>query len=305
MPRKPRDDFPGAWQHVMHRGARRAPIFRDDSHCVLFLDTVGKVVEEFEIEVHAYSLMPNHYHLLMRSVHGNLSAGMRRLNSVYTQRVNRLHRWDGPIFRGRFHSQAVWSETHLPYLMSYIHLNPLRANLVTNLKHECWTSHREYLGLDPAREWLSTEHLLGRFKSGDELHKYVLGLHRGSLTWPEAMSLSTGLFSAEGSQKSAGPPTQAPSRFQSPATVLKQVCEITGATRRELKRSVMGPGANPARRFAVWALKRQTDLTHARIGQLLSMTTVQVGNVLTRFTLNASPIEEWTDEWFERWISDK
>ena len=62
MGRKPRIDFPGAWHHVMHRGARRAPIFRADDHRGLFLEIVEEMTHEFELEIHAYALMPNHYH---------------------------------------------------------------------------------------------------------------------------------------------------------------------------------------------------------------------------------------------------
>ncbi|MCP4675940.1 MAG: hypothetical protein GY854_10625 [Deltaproteobacteria bacterium] len=305
MPRKPREDYLGAWQHVMHRGARRAPIFKDDSHCTLFLDLLGDIVDEFEVEIHGYSLMHNHYHLLMRSKHGNLSSCMRRLNAVYTQRVNRFHRWDGPIFRGRFHSQAVRNESHLPYLLAYIHLNPLRANLVTRLEHESWTSHREYLSLDPAHDWLSREHFLELFGSSDELHRYILGLHQGSHGWPVEMTLRTGWFAMKGRQLAAKTLTPKASRFQTPTIVLKQVSEVTGAMHRELKQTIMGPRANPARRFAVWALKRQTLLTHAEIGKLLDMTATQVGNVLTRFKSRTSPLNEWTTEWLERWPSNK
>jgi REP element-mobilizing transposase RayT len=88
MARKPRIDFPGAWHHVMHRGARRAPIFRRDEECLRFLLEVEKAVERFGIEIHGYSLMPNHYHLLVRSLHGNLSSAMQHINGQYTQKAN-------------------------------------------------------------------------------------------------------------------------------------------------------------------------------------------------------------------------
>ena len=87
--------------------------------------------------------------------------------------------------------------------------------------------------------------------------------------------------------------------------VLKQVCDVTGAAKRDLRQAKMGPHANPARRFAVWALKRQTLLTHAEIGKTLQMTTVQVGNVLTRLKLNRAPFEEWTERWLILSPSDK
>jgi len=86
MARKPRVDCPGAWHHVMNRGARREAIFQRDDHCLLFLELVGEMVARLGVEVHAYSLIPTHYHLLVRSVHGNLSRAMQRLSGEFVQR---------------------------------------------------------------------------------------------------------------------------------------------------------------------------------------------------------------------------
>ena len=84
MARKLREDWVGAWHHVMNRGRSRQTIVRDDDDAFAFLDVVGDTCEVFEIEVHAYSVMPNHYHLLIKSVHGNLSAAMQYLGASYT-----------------------------------------------------------------------------------------------------------------------------------------------------------------------------------------------------------------------------
>ena len=114
MGRKPREDFPGAWHHVMHRGARRAPVFLEDEHCLLFLSLLENTIEQYEVEIHGFSLMPNHYHLLLRSRHGNLSDAMQYLNGNYTRQVNTPRRWDGPVFKGRYTAKLVRDETRLP-----------------------------------------------------------------------------------------------------------------------------------------------------------------------------------------------
>jgi REP element-mobilizing transposase RayT len=286
----------------MHRGARRAPIFRKDAHGILFLECVARTVDEHEIELHAYSLMPNHYHLLVRSRHGNLSRAMRRLNSEYTQRVNLLERWDGPVFRGRFHSQLVADETRLPHVLAYIHLNPLRASLVTRLDSECWTSHRAYLGRDPAPEWLTTGHFLGLLGGAAPLHEFVLALHRGSCPWPEGMSLESGFIEAEDGKRPARRKASdaAATRFLGVRRALSLVGEVTGATITELREAVCGPGANPARRFAVWALKDRTALTHAEIGSALRMSPQQVAHVLRRLRFDVEPFRGWISLWRER-----
>ena len=122
MARPPRVDHEGAWHHVMNRGARRAPIFKADEHCSLFLDQVGDACDRFGIEVHAHALVPNHYHLLVRSPLGTLSDAMRRMGANYTQSVNRVNRWDGPVFRGRFRNQPLDGGHAVLMVAAYIHL---------------------------------------------------------------------------------------------------------------------------------------------------------------------------------------
>ena len=296
MARKQRRDFPQAWHHVMHRGARRAPIFVDDSHCDLFLGILADLPRRFGIEIHAYALMPNHYHLLLRSVQGNLSVGMRHLNALYAQRLNALCRWDGPLFRGRFANQVVYREEHLRYLVAYIHLNPLRANLVTRLDSDWWTSYRAYVGVDSAPPWLTCERMLAAFGGRAGLIRFVEGLHRKRRGWPNELSLEAGWFKKldEPPNGDGGSPTQE-GRFNSALDVLRMVSQVTGASLGDLQRTVRGPRANPARRFCAWALSRHARLTHAEVGRHLEMTTNQVGNVLRRIELRCGPMSDWQE----------
>ena len=298
MARKPRIDYPGAWHHVMHRGARRAPIFNSDDHCGTFLGHVAAAVDMFEIEVHAYAVMPNHYHLLVRSRHGNLSRAMRHLNACYTQHVNAMRGWDGPVFRGRFHSELVRNEASLPFVLAYIHLNPLRAGLVTRLDSDCWTSHRAYLGRDPAPEWLTRAHFLGLLGTSKGVHDYVADVHRKRVAWPDRMSLDTGwLNEDENGSKEAKHTTVAPisTRFAEPRVVIATVCEVAGVRRAELSHAACGPRANPPRRLAVFALRRWTPLTHGEIGAALDMSPTQVANVLRRFDATEGTMKTWID----------
>jgi len=281
----------------MHRGARKAPIFKNDSHCQLFLDILENAVDAFEIEVHAYSLMPNHYHLLVRSLHGNLSRAMRQLNATYTQRVNYEEKWDGPVFRGRFHSQLVEDESSLPYVMAYIHLNPLRANLVTRLHSHAWTSHRAYLGRDTRPPWLTIGYFESVFEGSDALHAYVLDLHRGKSSWPERMALNSGWLKQAGERAATEARQLRETRIMTADEALAKVFSITGAKLARLREKERGPRANPARRFAVWALKKSTLLTHNEIGALLGMSKHQVAHVLKRLDAGVEPISGWIGDW--------
>jgi len=230
MGRKPREDFPGAWHHVMHRGARRAPVFLEDEHCLLFLALLENTIEQCEVEIHGFSLMPNHYHLLLRSRHGNLSDAMQYLNGNYTRKVNELHRWDGPVFKGRYTAKLVRDETRLPYILAYIHLNPLRANLVTRIDSQSWTSLRRYLGKKGEPDWVTTSYFSDLFENGEALRQYTLSLHRGRRSWPEAMDLECGFFTDKTAAETAETHRQSAfeSRFVSPERMIDIVCEITG-----------------------------------------------------------------------------
>lgn len=300
MTRALRRDFPGAWHHVMHRGARRSPIFLVDEHCGLFLSLLEETAGRHELEVHAYALMPNHYHLLVRSRHGNLSEAMRHLNGIYTRRVNLLHRWDGPVLRGRYHSQLVEDESALPVILAYIHLNPLRANLVTRVDGDSWTSHAAYLGRAYAPTWVTREYFLELFGSGAALQRYVLDLHRGKTSWPESFSLRTGwLRRADEVAVRHGQPRFASQRRE-PREVLELVAEICGVWRSSLGETVRGRGANAPRRFAVWALRETTMLKQREVGVALKMSVRQVESVLARIDLGREPLKGWARELQER-----
>ena len=274
----------------MHRGARRAPIFRSDDHCLLFLDGLSEATERFGLEVHAYALMPNHYHLLVRTPDGNLSRSMRHLNGTYTQRVNLRSAWDGPLFRGRFRSQMVDSERYLDQVFAYVHLNPFRAGLAKRLDDPCWTSLRAYLGKERAPDWLRTRVFTERFGGARAIAKALRELRTGEVRLPVELDLETGWISSDTAARS-GPAVPA---GPGPAPVvagelLELVARIAGCSVEALRRPEMGPRANPARRFAVWALSRAQTLSHRDIARLLEMSEAQVAKVLWRLRREAPP----------------
>ena len=306
MPRPPREDYPGAFHHVYNRGARRAPIFKSNDHCYLFLHGLNVMVEKYGVEIHGYALMPNHFHLLFRShpEFANLSRAMGEMLGRYCQRVNELNAWDGPVFRGRFKSQPVKDEANLLYLLAYIHLNPVRAHLVKRPDAECWTSHRVYAGLDKRDEWLTCGVLRRKFGGSNILVESIDKLHRGGIAWPNFMDLKTGWFDwSEApvdviSGKNTGERLVPRTVPQVVKETLREVKELTGSSLAELRRPGMGPGANPARRFAVWALWETRMLTHAQIGKALVMSTMHVSKVLSRLKhVVPSPIDVWQKKW--------
>ena len=199
MSRPIRIQYSGAVYHVMNRGNARQDIFKNPDHYELFLRCLAETVDLWGLKLHAFSLMPNHYHCLIETPMGNLSRAMRHLNHVYTQRFNRLTKRDGHLFRGRYKSILVEEDAYLVELMRYIHLNPVKAGLVGSPEQHRWTSHRFYLtGNGP--DCLTTSRLLNYFgrrknRARRKFHEFVmegvpveLEKHLSGRRWPSVLS---------------------------------------------------------------------------------------------------------------------
>lgn len=163
MARPLRLEFPGAVYHVTSRGNARLPIFEVKHDRQNFLALLQEVAKRFNWLCHAYCLMDNHYHLLVETVDGNLSMGMRHLNGVYTQRFNRQHSRVGHVFQGRYKAILVDRDSYLLELCRYVALNPVRAKMVKEPGQYRWSSYRPTAGLVSSSSWLTVDWILGQF----------------------------------------------------------------------------------------------------------------------------------------------
>ena len=194
MARPLRIDVPDGWYHITARGQRRERIYYDARDRKEFLARVEEMTKRFLVEVHAYVLMPNHYHLLIRSPKANTSPAMQWLNNGYGMWWNRRHGQVGHVFQGRFKSILVEGGATLLTVSQYLHFNPVavkglgwgkrekaaedlgwqmpspevvRKRLET-LRSYRWSSYRAYAGYDPAPAWLSRCDILSRVEGGSE-----------------------------------------------------------------------------------------------------------------------------------------
>jgi putative transposase len=163
MTRPLRLEFPGAVYHLTARGDRRGHIYRDDTDRRAFLDLLAKEIHQQRWRLYAYCLMDNHYHLLIETPEGNLVAGMRRLNGVYTQTFNRRHDRVGHVLQGRYKSILVDKDTYLLELARYIVLNPVRAKMVKRVEDWPWSSYAATAGKRQAPDWLAARWLVKQF----------------------------------------------------------------------------------------------------------------------------------------------
>ncbi|GLR11223.1 transposase [Chitinimonas prasina] len=168
MARPLRLEFAGALYHITSRGDRREDIYLAEGDRREFLVLLGQVCERFNWRIHAYCLMTNHYHLVVETVEGNLSAGMRQLNGVYTQYFNRTHGRVGHVFQGRYKGILVERDSYLLELSRYVVLNPLRAGMVAELIDWPWSSYPAMVG-ETTPDWLEVKPLLASF--GEEINQ--------------------------------------------------------------------------------------------------------------------------------------
>ncbi len=178
MPRPLRIEFEDACYHVMNRGRDKQTIFHNPHYYEAFLTTLGEASRRFGLEVHAYCLMGNHYHLLVRTPRANLARCMRHINGLYTQRYNRLRDTDGPLFRGRYKAILVDVDTYFLPLTRYIHRNPVETKrlLVKHLEDYAWSSYPAYIRVTAPPPWLQqdlTYELLGRKQKVSAYRTYV------------------------------------------------------------------------------------------------------------------------------------
>lgn len=172
MSRALRFDHPGAWHHVMNRGIDRQAVFTSDAVHELFLQCLSDATSRTALEVHAYCLMGNHFHLLLMSQDGRLSEGLKLLSGRFTRLLNKKSGRDGPIFRGRSHSVSVESDAHIVQASRYIHLNPVVAGQCRAPEDWQWSSAGCYLGLAHGPEWLKTDRILDMLGALDQHRKY-------------------------------------------------------------------------------------------------------------------------------------
>ena len=200
MARPLRIDIEGGWYHVMSRGIERRVIFLDDSFCLHFLDLLGEMSVRFGVEVHAYVLMGNHYHLILRTPDANASQAMQWLNVSFSAWSNAKLQRVGHVFQGRFRSTLIDGDgAWLLKASAYLHLNPVRvcslglgkaANKAESmglvkpdrdmirerlrvLREHRWSSYRAYGNYAAVPEWLVTGEILARAGGRERYRRFV------------------------------------------------------------------------------------------------------------------------------------
>ena len=269
MSRPLRIEYPGAWYHAMNRGRRSEQIFKDKKDYQAFIDLLNETSEMWQLRVSAYCLMPSHYHLLVQTPDANLSRAMRHINGVYTQRYNRRHGSDGPLFRGRYKAIVVSADSYLLQLARYIHRNPMKAGLSDNLGGYLWTSHKAYLSFAKKWNWLHKEFIYSLFTNNKKewIKRYRQFMLKSedeafcskieSKKWPSVLGPKSFIDWVKGSYYSLKDNAEIPDcklLAPDPEEILRVVCTFYDVNRARLYKTQRGKFNEP-RNVAVYLLR--------------------------------------------------
>ena len=181
MPRPLRINYENAYYHVMNRGRGRQLIFHGTEYYQTFLNCLEETSKRFGLQILAYCLMGNHYHLFVKTPYANLDRCMRHINGLYTQRYNRLKKTDGSLFRGRYKSVLVEADAYGLHLSRYIHRNPIEMKrpLVDRLDDYIWSSYPCYINKAKKPDWLHSELIYDLLGSKQRYRAYARYVESG------------------------------------------------------------------------------------------------------------------------------
>lgn len=173
MARPLRIEFENAFYHITSRGNEKNKIFAKDCDRKEFLDIINNLCEKYKFIIYAYVLMGNHYHFLLETLLPNLSKIMRDLNGNYTQYFNRTYNRVGHLFQGRYKAILVDKDNYLLFLSRYIHLNPVKANIVKVPENYEWSSLKYFLTDIKVPVWLNIKYILNYFNNFKEYKEFI------------------------------------------------------------------------------------------------------------------------------------
>lgn len=180
MSRKSREWYPHVSMHITSRGNRRNDIFRDEEDYEFYLTTIKEVLKYFndEFEVLSYTLMTNHIHLQIQTKEKHIGHFMKRLNGFYAKYFNNKYNYVGHLFQERYGSEIINDDKYMLETSRYIHLNPIKANMVKKAEEYKWSSFSMYIG-ERKEEIINSEKILSYFKEDNQRQLYKVFVERG------------------------------------------------------------------------------------------------------------------------------
>ncbi|MEL7244659.1 MAG: transposase [Cyanobacteria bacterium J06573_2] len=172
MPNRKIQFIPGNYYHLYNRGNNYQKIFFEYRNYSFFISLIKRHLLNKNIDIISFCLMPNHYHLLIHLNQENLSQAMHSFSVAYTKSINKHFKRVGSLFQGRFQAKQIDTDEYLLLLSRYIHLNPVKANLVMHPQEWEFSSYSEYLNLQD-NNLVKADKVLKYFSSSHEYQQFV------------------------------------------------------------------------------------------------------------------------------------
>jgi REP element-mobilizing transposase RayT len=285
MARRPRVFAPGLLYHVIGRGNQRQRTFLSEGDYHAYLQRVAKYRQRHGVQVWAYCLMPNHVHLLVETSGPPLAKFMQGVQQSYTQYFNRLHEKVGHVFQGRYKAIVCEKERYLVALIRYIHLNPVRANLVEKPEQYTYSGHAAYL-IGQATAVLDPNPGLDVFGGRGAYRRFVLdGMGEGHqadyYAAEDQRFLGTEHFVAQmRGQAQAEPPGRSPHSLASALKAVAATMEVDPALLKSPDRSWT---VSRQRTLAAYILVRRKGYGVGEVAAQLKRDVATMSVLLSRF----------------------
>jgi putative transposase len=300
MSRPYRIQAPHVFYHVTSRGDGKRKIFRQNNDHKKFLEYVLKAKEKYDFRLYAYVLLPNHYHLLVQTLQPNLAKIMHFINGVYTTYYNKVNKNVGHLFQGRYKSIIIEADSYFKALSRYIHLNPVKANIVKRPEDYKWSSYQGYVSKkgDPYIDKDQLEALLGmnerQYKSfvydggsGDE--NLFENLYAGSMLGSEAF-IKANLTMLKEQVEGMDVSYKNDYKTLRAEDILDCVSGFYGIEKEDIRNSK--DKQSEAKKDSIYMMKRMTGMTNKEIGELFGIGYTSVSKVCSRMEEEMARDEE-------------
>lgn len=319
MPRNARLDAPGALHHVMVRGINKADLFVDDVDRRKFLERLAHILQDNRCIVYAFALMSNHVHFLMRSGEAGISPVMRKLLTWYGIYFNRRHGRTGHLFENRYKSILCEEEPYFLELVRYIHLNPVRAMIITAIEaldRYPWSGHHVLVSALSC-PWMDRDFVLSQFagteqraveayrafiKAGFAMgklpHLVGGGLVRSLGGWSRVASLRHKGIPGKGDERILGSndfvlsvlkdaEARLSRQVKVPSSdailsIIEEECRKRDVGSREVKQGGRRARASEARAAIAYRATTELGLSRAEIARCLGVTTASIAGAVER-----------------------
>lgn len=180
MPRKKHEWYIGAKVHVIARGNHRNDIFRDETDYEVYLNYLKEAMEYYKDKYYiiAYALMTNHVHIIIETTSENVSDFIKRVHSRYAWNFNKKYKYIGHLFQDRYRGELIEDDKYMLEVSRYVHLNPVKANMVKRPEEYKWSSYKMYLE-EKEEKLISTYKILSYFKKGEQRKLYKAFVESG------------------------------------------------------------------------------------------------------------------------------